>query len=106
MTMHTMKTVNEGNIATNMFLNLPNCKYGGKKYETYVTVKKGESKPDSDILIDYNFELNSVVYTKLVEHSVILAGEVDCCLREDTSHYVQLKTEGAVYKEKDLKWWL
>ena len=59
--------------------------YGGRKFETYVTVKKGESKPDSDTLMDYNFELNSVVYTKLGEHSVILAGEVDCCLPEDTT---------------------
>ena len=80
--------------------------YTGRKYETYVTVKKGESKPDSDTPMDYNFELNSVVYSKLGEHSVILAGEVDCCLREDTSHYVQIKKEGKTYKQKYLKWWL
>ena len=80
--------------------------YGGRKYETYITVKKGGSKPDSDTPMDYNFEFNSVVYTQLGEHSAILAGEVDCCLREDTSHYVQLKTESGEYKDKYLKWWL
>ena len=83
--------------------------YQGRKFESYLVAEKGQ-EPDAYAPMDFNKEFCSVVYTKLGDNSLILAGEVDCCLPGDPKHYVQLKTrmnkQTFFYREKLLQWWL
>ena len=81
--------------------------YSGLKFESYVTSEKGK-KPKHKGPLDFNYDFNIVVKARLKFHSLIVSGEVDCCLEEDNS-YVELKTNWQAIEIKEYKcvsWWM
>lgn len=88
--------------------------YWGFKFETYITAADVNSRPEPQLPVNNNQAFVSVVRTRLKSHTLVFAGEVDCCERDNSSKYIELKTSRLIESSKQdtnfkryklLKWW-
>jgi len=89
--------------------------YWGWKFEQYVTADRPGGVPNFEVPVNNHADFASVVRARLGSHSLVFAGEVDCC--EDSmgkKKYIELKTSRVMYsmnqektfkRFKLIKWW-
>ncbi|TRY93049.1 hypothetical protein DNTS_025173 [Danionella cerebrum] len=93
--------------------------YWGYKFEQYMCAEKVEGAPDPGGVVNTNEAFCTVVQTRLVCHTLLFSGEVDCRLKDPKAPpapgcYVELKTSAEIRTSKQrsnflryklIKWW-
>ncbi|XP_064651593.1 decapping and exoribonuclease protein-like [Lineus longissimus] len=89
--------------------------YWGYKFEQYVVASKPHGQPENaSTPVNSNPGYNVVVRSRLESHSLVFAGEVDCCDPDNPKTMVELKTsrllthprqESSFMRFKLKKWW-